>query len=89
LIAKHEIKRENEVIQSNNLGKLYRFVNWRLSNKKGIGAMQRPVVKSDQERAELLNKFLSSVFVCDDDNNPPLKCAALRKGNSINRYSCI
>ena len=41
LISKHETKRENDVIKSNNLGKFYRFVNRRLSNKKGIGAIQR------------------------------------------------
>jgi hypothetical protein len=39
LITKHEIRRENYVIQSNNLDKFYRFVNRRLSNKKGIGAI--------------------------------------------------
>jgi len=87
LIAKHEIRRENKVIQTNNVGKFYRFVNRRLSNKKGIGAMQindGTVVTSDRERAELLNKYFSSVCVRDDDNNPPLKRAALRDGNSIN-----
>jgi len=40
-------------------------------------------VTSDWERAELLNKYFSSVSVRDNDNNPPLKRAALRNGNSI------
>jgi len=40
------------------------------------------VVTTDRERAELLNKYISSVCVHDDDNNP-LMLAALRDGNSI------
>jgi hypothetical protein len=84
LIKKHQIKRENDVIKSNNLGKFYRFVNRCLSNKKSIGAIQRDdgtVVTSDRERAELLNKYFSSVCVHDDGKNPPSKRDTLRNGN--------
>ena len=48
------------------------------------------VVTSDRERAEQLIQYFSSVvqsYIHDDDNNPPLKRAALRDGNSID--SCI
>jgi len=36
LVRNYEIRKENDVIESNNLGKLYRFINGRLANKQGI-----------------------------------------------------
>jgi len=40
LVRKYEIRKENDVIESNNLGKFYRFINGRLANKQGIGLLK-------------------------------------------------
>jgi len=40
LVRNYEIRKENDVIESNNLGKFYRFINGRLANKQGIGILK-------------------------------------------------
>ena len=40
LIHKFELKNEQKVIESNNVGSFYNLVNKKLTNKKGIGALR-------------------------------------------------
>lgn len=74
-VREHEIKKENEVIQSNDVGKLYRFVNKKTSCRSGIGSLRTATAgkyaTTDTEKANLLNEYFSSV--CTEDNGiiPP------------------
>jgi len=63
LIRKYEIKHENGIINGGNLGKFYRFVNSRLSNKSEVDILKDTNgvhIASDCERAELLNHYFCS-----------------------------
>ena len=57
------------------VGRFYSFVNRKLSNKKGVGALRtsdNDVVIDDGQRADLLNSYFSSVCTIDDGNMPPV-----------------
>ena len=74
LINDFEARRETAVVDSNNLGKFYRFVNKRLSCKSGVGALfdqtSNKTVLTDQGKANVLNDYFTSVGV--KDNGKPL-----------------
>ena len=64
------------MIGSKNVGTFFRFVNKRLSCKRGIGALrnkQNATIASENERANLLNEYFCST--CTDDNGviPPIQ----------------
>lgn len=72
-IHKYEIKREQKVIDSNNAGCFFRFVNRKLSCKRGLGALindNGDIVTSDIDRANLLNDYFTSVCTTDDGSKP-------------------
>jgi hypothetical protein len=78
LIKQFELKKEQKVIDSKNTGTFFRFVNKRLSCKRGIGALrnkQNATIASDTERANLLNEYFCST--CTEDNGvmPPIQRA--------------
>ena len=90
LVRNYEIRKENDVIKSNNLGKFYRFVNGRLANKCGIGILKDengiPVTDA-VKRAELLNNYFCSVCTQDDGTAPEFKCNKLTAGTSIDNVT--
>jgi len=64
-------------INGGNLGKFYRFVNSRLSNKRGVGILKDTNgvhLTSDSERAELLNNYYCSACTHDDGISPSFVC---------------
>ena len=76
LVRQHEIKREQRVIESDNAGSFFRFVNGKLSCRRGLGALNDDngdVVTSDIDRANLLNDYFTSMCTDDDGNKPPFE----------------
>ena len=68
-VRKFEIKREQRVIERDNASSFFRFVNSKLSCKRGLGALTSEsgdVMTDDLERANLLNAYFTSM--CTDDN---------------------
>ena len=66
---KFKIKREHRVIERDNAESFFRFVNRKLSSKRGLGALTNGsgiVITDDLERANLLNTYLTSM--CTDDS---------------------
>jgi hypothetical protein len=69
LLRDYETKREQKMLDNNNVGGFFRFVNGKLSCKRGLGAFSTDsgdVITGDAERANLLNDYFASV--CTKDN---------------------
>ena len=70
-VRKFEIRREQRVIERDNTGSFFRFVNSKQSCKRGLGALKSDdgdVITGDQERANLLNTFVMSMCTDNDGN---------------------
>ena len=69
LLRDYELKLEQEIIDADNLGKFYRFVNNRTSCKSGIGTLidaeNKPVI-DDRQKASLLNDFFATAGTVDN-----------------------
>ena len=68
VIQKFYTDREKKLLESNNLGTFYKFINNKLSNKTGIAPLKSAsgeILCSDHERANLLNEYFRSVFTVD------------------------
>jgi len=80
-VRKYEIKREQRVIDQDNAGSFFRFVNSKLSCKRGLSALSSDngdIVTGDQKRANLLNTFFTSMCTADNRTNPA-PCSWLRR----------
>jgi len=81
----YELKLESKVIDNNNLGAFYRFVNAKSSCRSGVGSLVGPdgeVAVTDKDKAELLNSFFSSVCTVDNGSTPPAT-SAITQGNHV------
>ena len=73
LLKDSEIKKEMEVIQSDNAGNFFKYVNKKLSNTKGIGALiedANQVVNEDADKANMFNAFFASNCVVNNGITP-------------------
>jgi len=76
---------ESNIIESNNLGKFYRYVNKRLTYRRDLGALigtDGATVVDDEEKATLFNNYFASVGVVDD-NVTPVCDMVLNSDNAI------
>ena len=65
LIQEYEASRENAIVDANNLGKFYRFVNKRRSCRSGVGTLcdrNNSPITDDKSKATLLNEFFASTL---------------------------
>jgi hypothetical protein len=73
-IFKFEKEKEIKILQSNNLGAFYNFVNKKLSSKSGVAPLKDPhgnLILSDIQKANLLNEYFHSVYTKDNGHLPP------------------
>jgi len=78
------MKREQKVIECNNAGTFFIFINNKLSCKRGLGALNHDngdVITDDGDRANLLNDYFA--FMCTSDNGiiPDLNRVVLKNSN--------
>ena len=67
-IQKFDMDRERKILDSNNLGTFYKFINNKLSSKNGIAPLKSVdgnIMCSDDEKVNLLNEYFESVFTFD------------------------
>jgi len=90
LINDFVARRETAVVDSNNLGKFYRFVNKRLSCKSGVGALSdqtsNKTVLTDQGKANVLNDYFTSVGM--KDNGKPLNISRDNSDGFYRFHTC-
>jgi len=72
---------EKEILNCNDLGKFYKYINSKLSSKSGVGPLKNKdgnFVFDSLERADVLNKYFSSVCVKDNtDKQKKIFCGYL------------
>ena len=93
-VRNYEIARESKIIQSNNTGCFYKYINSKLSNKSGVGALKKEngaMATDNVERANLLNKFFSSTNSVDNNVMPGMnRPAATSKLDTVDmNYTTI
>jgi len=62
MVRNYKIKKERNLIATNNTSQFFNFVNRKLSLKSGIGALRNSagkLVTSDEQRADMLNIYFS------------------------------
>ena len=72
-IFEYTLSKERALVDSNNLGRFYKYVNRKLSSKSGIGVLkndQNELIYDSAGQASILNKYFSSAFPHDDGTNP-------------------
>jgi len=75
LVRERDICEEERIVEADNLGEFYRFINKRISNKSSIGAIVGDcgeVLTENMDKANAFNKYFASVGVVDDGVNPYL-----------------
>jgi len=78
MTSRQELKRfqkqtENNIIESNNLGRFYKYVNKRLTYRRELGVLIDAcgkIVVNDAEKATLFNNYFASVMVVDNNVTP-------------------
>ena len=72
-ILKYDIDCEEKILNSNNFGAFYKFVNKKLTSSSGVAPLinsEGILISADIDKANLLNKYFESVFIQDDGNLP-------------------
>ena len=75
-MRRYECWLESRVIDCNDIGAFYKFVNSKSPCRSGVGTLKGPDGKaavSDQEKADLLNSYFGSVCTVDDGSRPYVK----------------
>jgi len=75
--ALHEFlrKKEESLINCNNVGSFYKYINSKTTNKTGVGILKDSSgvdLTSDKSKADALNNFFCSVFTLDNNLIPSL-----------------
>jgi len=88
-IRQYEVQIERDIISSNNLGQFYKYINGKLTCHSGIGTLLNSagdVVTNDEDKANLLNDYFSSVWT-NDDGQLPAFCNRTKNNASIDSVS--
>ena len=86
LVQDREICLEERIVEANNLGAFYRFVNKRLMNKTGVAAVVDPngiTLSHDQDIADAFNTYFSSVGVQSNNCCPQFPKFTVPKLGSV------
>ena len=69
LIHEHVRIREEKIINSQNIGQFYKYVNKKLASRYGIGPLKDnngQFITQDDKKSDMLNKYFKSMFIIDD-----------------------
>ena len=74
LIQQHELHTEENVINANQIGSFYRFINKRIYNRSDIGVLvdttNNAVIVNSSDKANVLNAYFASVWRKDNNTTP-------------------
>ena len=68
ILHKHQIVREQSIVEADNLGAFYQYVNQRISNRTSINAVVENglILTHSTEKTNAFNRYFSSIGVCDN-----------------------
>ena len=75
-VREDEIEREKKILDANNVGSSYKYVNSKLKCHSGVGTLidsNGNDVVDDRRKANLLNDYFCSVGTIDNGINPPIR----------------
>jgi hypothetical protein len=75
-VREDEIEREKKILDANNVGSFYKYVNSKLKCHSGVGTLidsNGNDVVDDRRKANLLNDYFCSVGTIDNGINPPIR----------------
>ena len=85
-IYKFDASREDKLLNANNLGAFYKFINNKIGNKSSIPPLKNSsnvLLTSDLDRANLLNEYFQSVFTSDNGSAPHFPSRILSDNNGM------
>ena len=85
-IYKFDASREDKLLNANNLGAFYKFINNKIGNKSSIPPLKNSsnvLLTSDLDRANLLNEYFQSVFTSDNGSTPHFPSRILSDNNGM------
>ena len=89
LVHENEVLTEKHIIEANNLGTFYRYINKRITNRTRVGVIVDECgypVTDEYEKANIFNRYFASVCVADNDVTPQCNDIAL---TSVLENVCI
>jgi hypothetical protein len=72
-IFKYDAMKEQKILDANNLGAFYKFVNKKIGHDSGVAPLKSDnsnLITSDIDKANLLNEYFESVFTTDNGSLP-------------------
>ena len=76
----NEVLTKKHIIEANNLGTFYRYINKRITNRTRVGVIVdecgQPIT-DDLEKANIFNHYFASVCISDNDVTPECNDVAL------------
>ena len=85
-IFKFDSTQEETILDANNLGAFYKFVNNKIGNKSNIAPLKTSsgdLLTSDLDRANLLNEYFQSIFTLDNGITPQFPSRIDNTNNGI------
>ena len=75
LVRQRDRDKEERIVECNNLGSFYRYVNKRIGNRSDIGVIidKSKILDNDKAKANAFNSYFSSVCVKDNGISPHCK----------------
>jgi len=76
LLRKHALEKERRVLDSNDSGSFYKYVNKKLTRPSGVGSLldkNGEIVSDNLSKANILNDYFASVCTTDNGKLPEFK----------------
>ena len=85
-IVEFDIERERRILNANNLGTFYNFVNNKIGRNHGVGPllMNNDIFTSDADKANILNQYFETISTLDNNVLPDFPMRTDKSVDDIN-----
>ena len=85
-ILKYDTLKEQKILDAQNLGAFYKFVNRKIGNQSGVAPLKDDklnLITSDIDKANLLNAYFESTFTNDNGSSPNFSSRLQNRNDGI------